>query len=61
MVQGHTKIPGGECHRHERGFAKETMRFGISIIFSLFGMDASGCADELWQIVCTCAVVFLLN
>ena len=33
MVRGHTKIPGGEHHRHETGFGKETMRFGISIIF----------------------------
>ena len=22
MVQGHTKIPGGECHRHEKGIRK---------------------------------------
>ena len=49
MVQGCTKIPGGECHRHEKGFRKETMRFGISVIFSIFGMDASRCTDELWQ------------
>ena len=27
MVQGHTKIPGGECHRHENRFGKEMMRF----------------------------------
>ena len=25
----------------------------------LIGMDASGYADDHWQIVCTCAVVFL--
>ena len=61
MVQGHTEIPGGECHRHETGFGKETMRFGISITFGLFGMDAGGCADELWQFFCTCTVVFPLN
>ena len=61
MVQGCTKIPGGECHRHETGFGKEMTRFGISIIFGLFGMDASRYADELWQFFCTCAVVFLLN
>ena len=48
-VQGHTEIPGGGCHRHEKGFGKETIRFGISIIFGIFGMDARGCADELWQ------------
>ena len=61
MVQGCTEIPGGECHRHETGFGKEMTRFGISVIFSLFGMDTGRCADELWQFFCTCAVVFLLN
>ena len=49
------------CHRHETGFRKEMMRFEISIIFGLFGMDAGGCADELWQFFCACTVVFLLN
>ena len=47
------------CHRHEKGFGKEMMRFGISIIFSLFGMDTGGCADKLWWFFC--AVVFPLN
>ena len=46
------QIPGGECHRHKRGFGKETMRFGISITFGLFGMDAGRCADKLWQFFC---------
>ena len=23
-VQGHTEIPGGECHRHKNRFGKET-------------------------------------
>ena len=32
MVQGHTKILGGECHRHENGFRKEMTRFQTSII-----------------------------
>ena len=36
----HTEIPKGECHRHKTGFGKETMRFRISVIFGLFGMDA---------------------
>ena len=35
MVWGHTEIPGGECHRHETGFGKETTRFGISVIFGI--------------------------
>ena len=26
MVQGHTEIPGGECHRHENGFGNETTK-----------------------------------
>ena len=37
------------------------MRFGISVIFGIFGVDASGGADKLWQVFCACAVVFLLN
>ena len=24
-------------------------RFGVSVIFGIFGMDASGCVDVLWQ------------
>ena len=36
------------CHRHEEGFGKEMTRFGISVIFGIFGMDAGGCADKLW-------------
>ena len=55
MVQGHTEIPGGECHRHKKGFGKETMRFRISVIFDVFGVDAGGCADELWQSFRACA------
>ena len=35
------------------------MRFGLSIIFRIFDVDASGCADELWQFCCTCTVVVL--
>ena len=55
------QIPGGECHRHETGFEKEMMRFGISVIFGLFGMDAGRCADELWWFFHACAMVFPLN
>ena len=29
MVQGHTEIPGAECHRHEKGYGKETTRFRV--------------------------------
>ena len=32
MVWGHTEIPGGQCHRHENGFRKETTRFQTFII-----------------------------
>ena len=32
----------GECHRLKNGFRKETMRFGIFVIFGIFGMD-------IWQ------------
>ena len=44
------------CHRHGKGFGRETMRFGISVIFGIFGMDASGCTDELWQFFCVCRI-----
>ena len=46
------------CHRHRKGFRKEKTRFRISIIFGIFGMDAGRYADELWQFVHACAVVF---
>ena len=55
------EIPGGECHRHEKGFGKETMRFRISIIFGIFGMDAHGFTDKLWWFFHACAVVFPLK
>ena len=33
----------------EKGLGKEMMRFGLSVIFGIFGMDAGRCADKLWQ------------
>ena len=42
----------------EKGFGKETMRFGLSVIFGIFGVDAGGFTDKLWQFFCACAVVF---
>ena len=30
----------------EKGFRKEMMRFGLSRIFGILGVDAGGCADE---------------
>ena len=45
-VQGHTEIPGGECHRHENGFRNETTAFRTFGLNGLIGMDANGCADE---------------
>ena len=45
----------------EKGFGKETMRFGLSVIFRIFGVDTGGCADKLWQFLCTCTVVFPLK
>ena len=60
-VWGHTEIPGGECHRHEKGFGNETKWFRISVIFRSSGMDTSRYADEPCQIQCACAMVFLLK
>ena len=57
----HTEIPGGECHRHEKGFGKETMRFILSVIFGIFGMDAGRYTDEPWQFFCARTVVFPLK
>ena len=61
MVQGHTEIPRGECHRHGKGFGKERTRFRLSMIFRIFGVDASRCADEILHFFCACAVVFPLK
>ena len=55
MVQGHTEIPGGESHRHEKGFGNETMKNQTEPYFcnkQLFGMDAGGCTDKPWQLLC---------
>ena len=35
MVQGHTKIPEGECHRHENQVRKETKRFRAFMVFGV--------------------------
>ena len=58
MVWGYTKIPGGECHRPEKGVWKKTMRFGLYVMFGVIGMDTGRCADELLHFLCTCAVFF---
>ena len=42
----------------EKGLGKEMTRFGSSVIFETFGMDAGGCTDELWWFCCICTVVF---
>ena len=56
MVRGHTKIPEGECHRHENGYRNKTTTFGTysSIQYKwLVGMDAGGYTDNC-QHVCVC-------
>ena len=35
LVQGHTEIPGGECHRHGKGIQKETKRFRAFVAFGV--------------------------
>ena len=42
----------------EKGLGKETMRFGLAVIFGVFSVDTGRCADELWWFHCICAVVF---
>ena len=51
-VQGHTEIPGGECHRHENGYGNEmTFRTYGSIWYKwLIGMDTSRYADDHWHV-----------
>ena len=39
------------CHRHKNGFGKETMRFGISVMFGIFGVDAGRCANEAMAVL----------
>ena len=51
------KLVSSKCHGHGRGFRKEMTKFGLSIIFGIFDVDASRYADELWWFFCTCAVV----
>ena len=62
-MRTHSKYLGGECHRHEKGFRKETMRFRISVTFSSFGMDAPAGLHRQTMVVlpCMCTVVFLLT
>ena len=42
----------------EKGLGKEMTRFGLSIIFGIFGVNTGRCADELWWFHCVCTVVF---
>ena len=58
-MRGTPKYLGESVTGMEKGLGKETMRFGLSIIFGVFGVDAGRCADKLWQFPCACAVVFL--
>ena len=53
MVRGHTKRPGGECHRHENGYRNEMMTFRTysSIRYKqLIGVDAGSYADDCWHV-----------
>ena len=53
MVRGHTKIPGGECHRHENGYGNKTVTFrthGFIRYKRLIGMDAIGYTDDRWHV-----------
>ena len=45
------------CHRHEIWDKEKTIWFGCSDSNWDFGGNAGGCADELWHLLCTCAVV----
>ena len=58
VVWNNTAYLGESVTGTEKGLGKETMRFGDSIIFGTFAMDAGRCADEPWQFCCACTVVF---
>ena len=43
----------------EKGLGKEMMRFRLSVIFWVFGVDVGRCTDKPWQFPSACAMVFL--
>ena len=47
LVQGCTKIPGGECHRHGIGDMEKMMGSCVVMVIVNFGSDAGKCTDEL--------------
>ena len=47
LVQGHTEIPGGECHRHGIGDMEKMIGLCVVMVIVNFGGDAGRCADEL--------------
>ena len=42
LVQGHTEIPGGECHRHGKGITKEMRRFKVLVVFGVLAWMPAG-------------------
>ena len=46
-VWGHTKIPGGECHRHGIGDMEKMLGLCVAMVIVNFGSDASKCIDKL--------------
>ena len=42
LVRGHTKIPGGECHRHGKGITKEMKRFGVLVVIGVLAWMPTG-------------------
>ena len=42
----------------EFGLRKRRQGWGVAIVTGDSGSDASRCADKLWHLHCTCAVIF---
>ena len=47
VVWGHTKIPGGECHRHGIRDMEKTMGSHLAMVIVNFSGNAGECADKL--------------
>ena len=58
QYEGAPKYQGESVTGMEFGLRKRWRGSDASIVTGDSGIDASRCTDELWHILCTCAVVF---
>ena len=57
LVQGHTELPGGECHRHQKRDTVDTYSSCVVGYGKQVG-DARRCTGVSVQLYCTCTKVF---